>query len=116
MRSNKDKSGEKLGDYTYINDLTGIMPDVADDTIISRTFLDEENVKGILFGFAAGQELSEHTAARPAILHFLSGEAELTLGPDKSTAKAGTWVHMPAHLPHSIVALTPVVMILLLVR
>ena len=103
-------------DYTYIRDLQGIMPEIADDTIISRTFLDNENVKGILFGFAAGQELSEHTAARPAILHFLSGEAEVTLGPDTSIAQSGTWVHMPPNLPHSIVARTPLVMVLLLVR
>ncbi len=111
-----DELQGSVADYTYIGDLLGIMPEIADDTIISRTFLDEENVKGILFGFAAGQELSEHTASRPAILQFLSGEAELTLGSDKSLAKPGTWVHMPAHLPHSIVARTPVVMILLLVR
>ena len=105
-----------IGDYTYVSDLEGIMPQIAEDSIISRTFLDEENVKGILFGFAAGQELSEHTASRPAILHFLSGEAELTLGNDESLAKTGTWVHMPAHLPHSILAKTPVIMLLLMVR
>jgi quercetin dioxygenase-like cupin family protein len=122
LSTNKDvgqpskESDDLLGDYTYIADLVGIMPQMADDTIISRTFLDEENVKGILFRFAAGQELSEHTASRPAVLHFLQGEAELTLGPDSSTARAGTWVHMPAHLPHSVLAKTPVVMILLLVR
>ena len=104
------------GEYNYIDDLQALLPDIAEDTIVSRTFLDDENVKGILFGFATGQELSEHTASRPAILHFLSGEAELTLGPDTSVARPGTWVHMPAHLSHSIVARTPVVMILLLVR
>jgi quercetin dioxygenase-like cupin family protein len=102
--------------YTLIDDLEALIPQVAEDTIISRTFLDGEDVKGILFGFAAGQELSEHTASRPAILHFLSGEAELTLGSDTSVAKPGTWVHMPANLSHSIVARTPVVMVLLLVR
>jgi quercetin dioxygenase-like cupin family protein len=116
--SDKDQSDQigNSGDYTYIGDLLGIMPQIADDSIISRTFLDEENVKGILFGFAAGQELSEHTASRPAILHFLSGEADLTLGSERSEAKAGTWVHMPANLPHSILAKTPVVMVLLMVR
>jgi quercetin dioxygenase-like cupin family protein len=102
--------------YTRIDDLLALIPDTPEDSIISRTFLDEKNVKGILFGFAAGQELSEHTAARPAILHFLTGEAELTLGSDKSKASPGTWVHMPAHLPHSILARTPVIMLLLMVR
>jgi len=115
MANDKHKE-EGLGDYTYFDDVQALLPEIADDSIISRTYLDDENVKGILFGFAAGQELSEHTASRPAILHFLSGEAELTLGPDTMAAKPGTWVHMPANLPHSIAARTPVVMILLMVR
>ena len=103
-------------EYSYIEDIEALVSQVADDTIISRTFFDGDNVKGILFGFAAGQELSEHTASRPAILHFLSGEAELTLGADSMVAEQGAWVHMPANLSHSIVARTPVVMTLLLVR
>ena len=74
----------------------------------------DDQLKGVLFGFAEGQELSEHTAAKPAILHFLSGEAQLTLGEDILEARPGTWVHMPAHLPHSVLAQTPVVMLLLL--
>ncbi len=36
----------------------------------------------VLFGFAQGEELSEHTASMPAVLHFLQGEAKLTLGDD----------------------------------
>jgi quercetin dioxygenase-like cupin family protein len=73
-------------------------------------------MKGTLFGFAAGQELSEHTASRAAVLHFLSGDALLTLGSDTFDARPGTWAHMPAHLPHSIVAREPTVMLLLLMR
>ena len=76
----------------------------------------DDQVKAILFGFAAGQELSEHTASQPAVLHFLQGEAELTLGDDEMEAQAGTWVHMPPNLAHSVVAKTPVVMLLLLMQ
>jgi quercetin dioxygenase-like cupin family protein len=101
-------------DFTYIDDLAGMLPDIPADTIVSRTFYGDDGVKGILFGFAAGQELSEHTAARPAILHFLSGEADLTLGEERLTAEPGTWIHMEARLPHSVLAQTPVVMLLLL--
>ncbi|HIQ04150.1 MAG TPA: cupin domain-containing protein, partial [Anaerolineae bacterium] len=80
------------------------------------TFYADDQVKAVLFGFAAGQELSEHTASQPAILYFVQGEAHLTLGDDSMEAKAGTWVHMPPQLPHSIVAKTPVVMLLLLIK
>ena len=102
-------------DYTYIPNLSDLMVEVPTDSILSRTFFTDERVKAVLFGFAAGQELSEHTASRPAILHFLQGEAHLTLGDDSMEAGPGTWVHMPPQLPHSIVAKTPVVMLLLLV-
>jgi quercetin dioxygenase-like cupin family protein len=98
--------------FAYINDLLAQLPDIPPDSIVSRTFYSDDGVKAILFGFAAGQELSEHTAARPAILHFLQGEARLTLGSHATTASPGTWVHMPPHLPHSVYAETTVVMLL----
>lgn len=102
--------------YALIADLAALMPEIPPDTIISRTVYGDEQLKGTLFGFAAGQELTEHTAARPAILHFLSGEGQLTLDNETYDARPGTWVHLPAHLAHSIVAHTPLVMLLLLLR
>ena len=60
--------------------------------------------------------MSEHTSAFPAVLHFLSGRARLTLGGDETVAEAGAWVRMEPRLPHSVVAETPVVMLLLMLR
>src|SRR5664279_274198 len=74
------------------------------ESIVSRTFYGDDQLKAVLFSFAAGQELSEHTAATPAILHILQGEADLTLGGAPRTAGPGTWVHLPARLPHALVA------------
>ncbi len=102
--------------YSFIADLATQIPDIPSDSIISRTVYSDEVVKAVLFGFAAGQELSEHTASSPAILHFVKGEARLTLGGDSMEAVAGTWAHMPPNLPHSILAKTPVVMLLLLLK
>jgi quercetin dioxygenase-like cupin family protein len=70
----------------------------------------------VLFGFAQGEEISEHTASMPAVLHFLQGGAKLTLGDDTLEAGPGTWVHMPKGLRHSIGAQTPVIMLLLLLK
>ena len=69
----------------------------------------------MVFKFGQGQELSEHTAAKPAMLFFVKGEASVGLGDDTQEAQAGTWVHMPAGLQHSIQAKTPVVIVLVLV-
>lgn len=89
---------------------------IPEDGTISRTLYQDDRLKVVLFGFAAGQELSEHTASMPAIMHFIQGEARVTLGNDAIDARPNTWVRMPAHLPHSIHANTPVVMLLLLLR
>lgn len=107
-------SNETAPTYTLLDNLLELLPEISEDTIVSRSIYQDGQLKAILFGFAPGQELSEHTAARPAILHFLKGEAELTLGKDASAAGPGTWAYMEAHLPHSIVARTEVVMLLLM--
>jgi len=102
--------------YTYLANLAEQIPEIPADSIISRTIYSDDQVKAILFGFAAGQELSEHTSAQTAILHFLQGEADLTLGEQPLSAQVGTWVHMPPRLPHSVYAKTPVLMLLLMFK
>jgi quercetin dioxygenase-like cupin family protein len=101
--------------YKYLENLASeIVPPV--DGTLSRTLYQDGHLKAVLFGFGPGQELSEHTASTPAILHFISGEAEVTLGDDRMGVAAGTWLHMAAKLPHSIRAKTSVVMLLLLLK
>jgi quercetin dioxygenase-like cupin family protein len=100
--------------YRFFADLAGEIPPIAPDSIVSRTLHSDGQLKVILFGFAPGQELSEHTAAVPAILHFLAGRAKLTVGGDALEAAAGAWLHMPARLPHSVLAETTVHMLLIL--
>jgi quercetin dioxygenase-like cupin family protein len=101
--------------YTYFLDLAREAEPPADG-IFSRTLYQDDRLKTIVFGFGQGQELSEHTASIPAILHFISGEAAVGLGDDQHEAGPGTWVHMPANLRHSIRAKTPVVMLLILLK
>ena len=69
-----------------------------------------------MFGVGQGQELSEHTASKPAMLYFVKGDAMVGLGDGVQDAQAGTWVHMPAGLKHSIKARMPLVMLLVLLR
>ncbi len=101
--------------YTHFSDLANEVRPPAKG-ILSRTLYNDDRLKVVLFGFGQGEELSEHTASMPAVLHFLQGEATVTLGDDRHDAKPGTWVHMPTGLRHSIQARTPVVMLLLLLK
>ena len=100
--------------YRYFTDLAAELPAITPDTIVSRTLYDGEQVRAIVFGFAPGQELSEHTASKRALLYFISGEADLTLGGDAQTSQQGTFVEMDPHLPHSVHAKTETVMLLLM--
>ena len=96
-------------------DIQALVADIAAESIVSRTVYKDDSLRVILFGFAPGETLSEHTSSFPAVLHFLDGEAAVTLGEEALAAGPGTWVHMPAHLPHSIEALTAVKMLLLMI-
>jgi quercetin dioxygenase-like cupin family protein len=102
--------------FTYMADIREKIENIPDDSIISRTLFNDGNLKGVLFGFAAGQELSEHTASTPAVIHILEGQGRLILGGESREAKPGTWVHMQPNLPHSLRAETPMVMLLLLIK
>jgi quercetin dioxygenase-like cupin family protein len=101
--------------YKFIENLE-TMIEVPQDGTLSRTVYVDERLKAVLFGFDSGQELSQHTASMPAIIHIVKGDAHLTLGEDEQEAHAGTWVHMPAGLSHSVHANTPLVMLLLLLK
>jgi len=101
-------------EVVYIENLENLVDEFPPASILSRTVYQDKSIKTILFGFQPGQELSEHTAAVPAVLHFIEGEADLTLGEESSTAQEGTWVHIPPSLPHSVVAKTKVLMLLTL--
>ncbi len=64
--------------YTHFSDLAKeVQP--PERGILSRTLFSDDRLKVVLFGFAQGKELSEHTASTPAVSHFLPGEAKLLL-------------------------------------
>lgn len=107
-------SGESLS-YTFIEQLSQGAEAPADG-ILSRNLYQDENIKVVLFAFGPGQELSEHTASKPAVVHVLEGEGMIILGEDEKPIQAGAWVHMAAHLPHSVRAKTPLVMLLTLLK
>ena len=82
--------------------------------ILSQTLSNENGIELVLFAFAPGEQLSEHTSARPAIIHILSGEADLSVGEEQLQASPGTWVRMPPDTRHAVVARTALVMALYL--
>jgi hypothetical protein len=66
--------------------------------ILSRTLHADRDVRAIVFGFAAGEELSEHTSSRAAIIQVLSGGFDLTLGEERGTRASGCGPAAPARI------------------
>ncbi len=82
--------------------------------ILSQTLSERDGIELVLFAFAAGERLSEHTSAHPAIIHLLAGVADLTVGDEALHGGPNTWIRMPANTRHSVVARTGLVMALYL--
>jgi quercetin dioxygenase-like cupin family protein len=101
--------------YHFIQNLAKEVT-VPPDGILSRTLHNDDRLRVVLFGFAAGQELTEHTSKMPAVLHVLEGEARLRLGDQDVEAGPGAWVHMPPELAHGIFAKTPLMLLLTLLK
>jgi quercetin dioxygenase-like cupin family protein len=76
----------------------------ADNGIVSRTLLRTANFRTVLFGFAEGQELTEHTSTQSAVVQILSGECEFSLADKSQVAKAGDLIYLPPNLPHAVKA------------
>lgn len=105
-----------MNDYILHPDLQAELPEIPADSIVSRTLVNEPNLRCVLFGFAPGQELTEHTSTKAATLHFLAGRAQVTLGEDVHQVEAGAFVYMAPNLRHAIRAEDEVVMLLTLVE
>lgn len=88
----------------------------SDSGIVSRTVLSAGRTRVVLFGFAVGQELTEHTTPARALMQILCGRSEWILGGQPRTLSAGELLHMPPGLPHSVRAVEPFSMLLTLVR
>jgi quercetin dioxygenase-like cupin family protein len=105
-----------IAPYAFHADLATLVGAIAPDSIVSRLLHHDDRVKVTLFGFAAGQELSEHTASKPAILQVLAGAGTFGLGDELVEVGPGSWVHMAPNLPHTVTARTELVLLLTMLK
>jgi quercetin dioxygenase-like cupin family protein len=107
-------SGKKM-DYKFHADLRSEAA-IPERGILSRVIQKDDSVNITLFGMAAGEEISSHSAPTPAILYTLEGEATVQLGDDSVDGRLGSFMFMPPLLPHAIVANSPVKMLLVQIK
>ena len=101
--------------HTFLTDLVNAVEIPAEGTL-SKVVYKDDRIRVVLFGFDTEQELTEHTASVPAVVQMLSGRVRLTMGEEVVEATPGDWAHLAAHLPHSVLALEPSVMLLTLLK
>jgi quercetin dioxygenase-like cupin family protein len=92
------------------------MAQVADQGIVSKSIVENEHHKIIHFTFAPGQELSEHTASVPAMIHVLRGRGVVVLDGVRHEAGPGMLYYMPADLKHAVQADEELVFLLTMFR
>lgn len=89
---------------------------ISEGAIVSRVLVKSETGAITLFAFDQGQALSEHTSPDHAMVQVLKGSVELTIDGKKRDAREGQSVLMPAGVPHSVKALTPLKMLLTMIK
>jgi quercetin dioxygenase-like cupin family protein len=88
----------------------------APNGIVSRTLLATPALRAVLFGFAAGQVLTEHTSTQHALIQILSGSCEFSLAGVPRNLKTGDLLYMPPNLPHALKATEQFSMLLTLFK
>src|ERR1035438_10684997 len=105
MQSNSRNKETPLAKFSIVENLLKQV-EIPRDGTLSRTIHRDDYVKIVLFGFAGGQELSQHTAAVPAIVEILQGDARVTLDGEEKELSAGSLGYMEAKLSHAVYART----------
>lgn len=90
--------------------------EIPEEGTLTRVLYRDDQIRVVVFAFDEGQELTDHTAAVPALVQLVSGRIRLDLDGEPVELEPGSWVRMEASLTHAVVALEPSVMLLTLLR
>lgn len=97
---------DHTGKMTVLEDLPSLIG-IQEESTVSRTVLTADGARVVLFGFDAGQVLTEHTAAMPVLIQVLDGRLRITGGDRTAELTPGSLIHMDTRLPHTVLALEP---------
>jgi len=85
-------------------------------SVVSREIVNKSTGTVTLFAFDKDQGLSEHTTPYDALIIATDGRAIITVSGTVNEVKAGDYLLMPANNPHSVKALGPFKMILVMIK
>jgi quercetin dioxygenase-like cupin family protein len=82
----------------------------------SRSLVDNERVRVVAFAFDTGEQLTEHTATMPVVVQLITGSMRFDVAGAAHHLTAGDCVFLAANEPHSLEALEPCLMSLVMIR
>ncbi len=100
--------------HALITDLAGEVT-IQAGAIVSKVVDRGDGVNVTVFGFDAGEQLTEHQASKAAIVQVLSGRLRFTVDGEELDMGTGSWLHMSPGAPHALIAVEPTVMLLTLI-
>ena len=89
--------------------------EIPTDGTISRKLFEDERLRLVVFGFDAGQELTEHTSSAEVIVQVVSGRITLTVEGTAHLLTPASWLLLEPRRPHSLRAEEPSIVLLTLV-
>jgi quercetin dioxygenase-like cupin family protein len=90
--------------------------EIQSGAVVSKVVYRDDDLNVTVFGFDAGEGLTEHQARRSAIVQVLSGELPFTVDDAVHELGPGSWLHMAPGTPHALEAVEPTVMMLTLLK
>jgi len=75
-----------------------------DGQVVSKTLVQNPGVSITVFSFDKGEEISTHASHGDAMVYVIDGQAEITIGDERFSVKAGETILMPADVPHAVAA------------
>ena len=101
--------------HVTVQDIAGAVV-IQAGAVVSKVIHRDHDIDVTVFGFDAGEGLTEHTAARPAIVQVLSGRLHYTVEGEEIEMTPGSWISMSPGAAHSLRAAEPTIMLLTLLR
>lgn len=86
------------------------------EAVVSRTLVHKKTGTVTLFAFDKGQGLSEHTTPHDALVFIAEGTGEIILSGVSHQMQQGEALIMPANHSHSVRAVEPFKMLLVMIR
>ena len=88
----------------------------AENGVVSRTLFATATTRVILFAFAEGQSLSEHSTPRDVLVQIVQGRCEFIVNGKPYLLSTGDLLHLPPGAAHAVQAIEKFSMLLTLCK